>query len=148
MAQERRSIKDRVATFLSTITEIKKVYKGFYRRSNLFPNVVISIPNENETRASVPAGSGKRRVDYVVRLTIINIDKERDEIESELAFDDLIDTIEQKIRENPTLGGTVLTAGVGFIRTEVAEPRLASEDQGSVFRAAVIELDVVDVVTG
>lgn len=111
---------------------------------------MIALPDQDERRASATAGVGKKRLKLDVRLTLIAIDNEKDSVVGELAFDDLIDAVTTKIREYPSLNPPFdfPTAGLEYIRAEASDPRLTGKDGGDVFRAAVIEFDVIDFVVG
>lgn len=144
----RRNVKESIKTFIETIEGVKAVYIGVPREQHRYPAVVVNLSNSDETAPTMPRGTGRKKVEYRCRLDVVNLSADKDVSASELAFDDLVDSICDKIRENYTLDGVVFSAGTKFIRTEFADPRLAGKDGGSVFRLATIEFDIVDYVVG
>lgn len=145
----RRNVKATVRQFLEGNVEgLRSVYEGVVANNRgPFPTVVIRLPNEDEQRVSMPALTGRKSVTTTVRLLVIDVNTEPT-VEAELAFDDLVDRVEAAIRANPTLGvDTVLQVG-GRIRTRVAEPVLAGQTQGGVYRGATIEFEVLEHVVG
>lgn len=144
----RREIREKIAEFLRAIEGVKEVYAAQPKNLNRFPAIVIRLPQSEETATTMTRGVGRKAIQYRARLDVLDISPDRNAIESELAFDDLVDRITSAIRENYTLGGAVFSAGTQYIRVEMADPLLAGEDQGNVFRLAVIEFDVTDYVVG
>lgn len=144
----RTTIKAAIKAFLVDIVGLKNVYEGTPKRFDRFPVAVIALPTEDESLVSMPARGGKRQIKYRARITLVDDDNSRNAIEGELAFDELIDSVKAKIREHPQLDGSVLIAGVEYIRTTVADPRLAGKDGGNVWRGATIEFDITDFVVG
>lgn len=134
---------------MQTVPGVKTVFAGQPRLiAEAYPAVVVHLPGSDETAPTMPRGVGRKKIEYRARLDVITIDPAKNAVVSELAFDDLVDGICEAIRQNYTLGGSVHSAGTEYIRTAFAEPRLAGEDQGSIFRLATIEFDVCEYVVG
>lgn len=146
----RRQIKAALKTFLATVTGVKTVYEGMPKKipqANQ-PAIVIFTPKASDERVAGYAGIGKRKVTYTGRISVFNIDTEQDATASSLAFDDLIDAIENALRTNPSLDPSGWpNIAIDYIRTDVAEAK-ETKDNGNVFRLATIEFPIVDYVVG
>jgi len=146
----RKAIRQLVKTYLSTVTGFKGVFEGMPKDipQNRFPAIVITIPRQDESRATSSAPFGKKNIEYNVQLMVMHLDVSNDAVVGELYFDDLLDGIDAKLREYPQLDGSVLGAGTLYIRTEVNEGREAGKDGGNVFRTATKEFNVTAYTTG
>lgn len=149
----RRSVKAALKTYLSTVTGVKTVFEGMPKLivGAQMPAVVILIPDSDTSQAVANAGFGKRKVEYNVRLVVVEIDERGDAVAGALAFEDIIDAIESKLRTTPQLDavtGWPIVAATKPIRTETAEAREAGKDSGNVHRLATIEFPITDFITG
>jgi hypothetical protein len=138
----RRIVRQALENFLLQATGIKVVYQGIPSQEiDQFPAAIITLPEGRETRWS----SGKKRIDYEPTIQIWDISMSGDGVTDELAFDDLLDSIDDQIRSDPTLGGQVFAAGVEYIHTLQPDP---TSDQHELVLVAEKKLDVTLVITG
>jgi hypothetical protein len=143
----RTTVKTAIKTFLLTIPGVKSVFTDRPKQipQASMPAIVIEIPNDETTERVMPALGGKAKIEHKVRLSIATISVDQDTQVSGQAFDDLLDAIDTEIRKRPTLGGPpIFAAGLDYLRTNVAESRLAGAQDGDMFRLAVKEFDVIE----
>lgn len=137
MSQYRRTVREALANFLLKETAIKSVYQGLPSQEiDQFPAAIITLPVGRETRVA----GGKKRVDYEPLIQIWDISVSGDGVRDGLAFDDLLDEIDDQIRSDPTLGGLVLAAGIKYIETIQPDPTLDAD--GTLILVAEKKLDV------
>lgn len=144
----RRSIKEAIANALAGTAGLKAVFLGEPKRidGTQLPCVIISLPDTDETRSGSPAPLAKKKLDFTAQLKVFHLDPTPDGVAGELAFDDLLDAIDAKLRADYTLGGSVNAATVQFIKTDVSQPML-TEGQ-VVARLAIKKFDATKWVTG
>jgi hypothetical protein len=121
------------------------LYRPKERKQPELPSVVIQLSQSKETRASASAPIGKKYVHYTCTLEIFEIDMTPDG-SGALAFDDMLDAIDDKLRTDPTLGGVVLAATIEHITTTVAPPQLL--DGQAVALLALKSFDITVLTTG
>lgn len=132
----RRNVRQALATFLLQATDIKTVYQGIPSEAiTQFPTAIITLPTGKETRVS----SGKKRVTYEPLIQVWDLSQSGDAVTDELLFDDLLDQIDTHFRSDPTLGGAVLAAGVLYIDTDMPDP---TGDESEIVLVAEKKLDV------
>lgn len=132
----RRNVRQALANFLLKTTGIQAVYQGIPTTEiDQFPVAIITLPDGHEYRSS----SGKKRVDYEPVIQVWDLSFSGDAVTDELAFDDLLDSIDAQFRADPTLGGMVLTAGDEFINTVTPDP---TEDNHNVVMVAEKKLNL------
>lgn len=141
----RNDIKNAIKNLVSQAAGVKAVYTYRPKLINTFPAVVVSLKQSNEERAGSPAPLAKKHIEFVAQLEISMIDTSPDG-SGQLAFDDVLDAIDEKLRSDPTLGGTVLGSTIKYIRTNVAPPIKTNGE--AVLLAAVKQFDVTVQVTG
>jgi hypothetical protein len=141
----RQTIKQALQTLLQNTPGIKAV--NTYRRKldNRFPIITIYLPKSDETRASASAPLGKKFLKFTAQLEIFTIDQSTDG-SGQLEFDDLLDAVDQQLRSDVTLGGTVLASTIEFIKTNVSPPMLVNGQ--NVALLAVKQFDITVQVTG
>lgn len=135
----RRQIKSAIQTLVSQAAGVKAVYTYRPKLMNVFPAVVISLKQSDETRASSPVYLAKKNIEFVAQLEITMIDTTPD-ASGQLAFDDVLDAIDAKLRSDVTLGGTVLASGVEYIKTAVG-PAVKADGENVVL-TAIKQFDV------
>ena len=146
----RRAIKATLKSFITTVVGINEVLEGvLVNNVGPFPCAIIRLPNEDETRQSLPVIYGRKKRETTVRLLLVDLDPDADTIRGELAFDDLVDKVLDELRKHPTIEGveTVLQLGPR-IRTKVAEPMLSGQPTGGMFRGATFEFEVIEHIVG
>jgi len=132
----RRNVRQALADFLLQSTGIKTVYQGVPTQEiNQFPTAIITLPNWKEYRSA----SGKKRVDCEPVIQVWSLSFSGDAVTDELAFDDLLDSIDEQFRSDETLGGKVLTAGDRFIETTMPDP---TGDANDIVMVAVKKLNL------
>ena len=131
----RKQVRTHVADWIASeqITTLNQVFKSFPKRvnfqTNAFPGqnsravAVVFIENESESRLAIGgAYDGWKRVDYLVALQIFHHSTHRNAEDAMNDFDDLIDTIKERLRS----GGhrLDLADSDGAIIWQAAEPAI------------------------
>jgi hypothetical protein len=112
----RRVVRDAITTWISSaqITTLNQVFNSFPKRINFqvnsFPGqnnraaCVVFIESETESRVAIGGvatdgtGLGWKRVDYSIALQVFHHSLERNAEDSMTAFDQLIDSIKERLR--------------------------------------------------
>lgn len=143
----RIDVKKAIAVSLQNTEGIKTVYTRPRKNTtqDAYPLIVIYLPKAKETRVSAQAPIGKKNVKMTARLEIFNIDLTPDGSGQD-DFDSLLDAIDVQLRQDPTLGGEVLSAGIEHIDTDVLPPQLVNGQNIALF--AIKQFDVTAQVTG
>lgn len=141
----RQDVKNAISNYLQNTPNVK--YIGTFRpkQQSQFPSIVISLPKSKETRRSGQAPYGKKFVRFTAQLEVFTTDVSPDG-SGQLTFDDLCDSIDSMLRQDPTLGGAVLSCAVEELNTTLAPPTLI---QGQTIGLLAIKtFDVTVQVTG
>lgn len=143
----RQDLKKTIQTTLQNTVGVGKV---FTHRPKVmvqtdFPSIVINFPHTAEHRASANAPIGKKHIEFTAQLECATIDVSNDGSGQD-EFDAFLDAIDDQLRKDPTLGGTVLSAAVKEINTVTTTPQLVNGQ--NIALLAIKEFDVTIQVTG
>lgn len=141
----RQQVKEAIKTLVAQAPGVKAVYTYRPKYINTFPAVVVSLKQSNETRAGSPAPIAKKIIEFTAQLEISMLDLSPDG-SGQLVFDDVLDAIDEQLRTDPTLGGTVLASTIKYIKTTTAPPVKTNGE--AVLLAAIKQFDVSVQVTG
>jgi hypothetical protein len=132
----RKQIKQALKTVLQGVPGVKSVYTNLPRNQQGmdFPSIVIQIEKSHEKAVSM-GNPGRRQTHYTVTLYIQTIDPDPNEQASQERFDDLLDAIDDVLRANKDLNGTVLQSAWSYIDTDVLTPQLAGQGMAILMRA-------------
>lgn len=144
----RQNIKNAIKSAITGVPGVKAVFTA---RQRITPNsqtpvITIYLPDEKEHQVSGPAPIGKRRIELTALLEVIMIDQNAQPEIGEAQFDDILDQIDVKLRQNFNLGGVVDGSAIKNLETKVAAPQMI-EGQ-NIFRVAVKKFDIVLTLTG
>ncbi|MCZ8512405.1 hypothetical protein O9H85_08155 [Paenibacillus filicis] len=129
----RTSIKQSIKNLLVNVPGVTSVYTNQPKliQDSDCPVITISLDKTHEKGVN----GHRRHQFYTVYLYIQSIDYNPDEMVSEKAFDDLLDAIDNALRSDYTLGGTVLQSAWDYIDTEFFPPVATSNSTGICMRA-------------
>lgn len=141
----RQDVKNGISTYLKQTPNVKFVGTFRPKQQSLFPSIVISLPKTHEERVSGQAPYGKKKIEFTAQLEIFMLDQSGDG-SGQLVFDDLVDSVDLMLRQDPTLGGVVLAAAVKELNTTIAPPQLLQGQTSGLL--AIKTFDVCVYVTG
>jgi hypothetical protein len=143
----RNDVKNAIASAIQNAPGIRTVYTFSQKMTpqTAYPVAIVSLPKAHETRVSAQAPVGKKYIKYTAQLDIFNIDTTPNGT-GQLAFEDLLDSIDSQLRLDPSLAGVVLGAAIEHIDTTLAPPQLV--DGQNIVLLAVKQFDVLVQVTG
>jgi hypothetical protein len=148
MSFRRSDLKSIVADVLATVGSVKHVYKARRKVDTVGPNVLITIPESDETPATMSRGVGRKSIEYTVRLTIVTVDTVKSVETGDAAFESVVDDIIETIRANPQPDPSILAFGVERIRSRIEDPRFTDDKESNIWRGANIVFPVVVHVVG
>jgi hypothetical protein len=142
----RNEVKEAIQNVLSNVPGVASIYG--YRPNpkyiTQFPTVIISIPKADEERLSASAPIGMKKVEFSAQIEIFAYDNSADG-SGQQTFETLLDDIDAALRANPTLNGSVLSAGIDYLRTQVAAPQMVNQ---SIALLAMKQFDVTVQISG
>ena len=141
------------------IANVNQIFTSFPKRINYQVNsqpgqlsraaLVIFIQNERETRLAVGgAHNGWKRVDYSVIVQVYQHSLERNSEAAMVAFDTLIDSLKERLREDHNFGDTtgnlVWQGAEPVINCTYGEP--STSEQGATETFGEIQFDVTEMI--
>lgn len=144
----RQNIKTSIQTALQGIPNVKAVYTARQRLTpnSMTPVITIYLPDVTEHIVSGSAPIGKRRLEFTALLEIIMFDQNPKPEAGEAIFDNILDTIDTKLRTSYNLGGVVDGSAIKNLETHIGAPQMV-EGQ-TIFRVGVKKFDVTLTITG
>lgn len=143
----RNDVKNAIAAAVRKATGITTVYTYSQKITpqTAYPVCFVSLPKAHESRGTAQAPVGKKFIKYTAQLDIFNIDTSPTG-SGQTTFEDLLDSIDFQLRQDPSLGGVVLGAGIEHIDTTLAPPQLI--DGQNIVLLSIKQFDVLVQVTG
>jgi hypothetical protein len=147
MSGIRNTVKTAIQTILQNAEGVKKVttFRPKLMVQTDLPMVVVNLAKARETRLTAMAPHGKKVIQYTAQLEISTIDVSTDG-SGQLAFDDLLDAIDDQLRLDPTLGGVAIGATVEYINTITTPPQIVGGQ--NIMLLAIKQFDVSVQVVG
>lgn len=144
----RQSIKNAIQQSLQGIPGIKSVFTARQRltQNQQTPAITIYLPDVKEQVMTVGLPAGKRKLEITGLLEIIMVDPNSKVEDGEAQFDNLLDLIDEKLRQNFSLQGTVLGAAIKNLQTHVGAPQMV--EGNNIFRSAVKKFDILLSISG
>lgn len=95
--------------------------------------MVVEIPADDETRKSIPAGSGRKKIVYTVVLHVFHLAHKAHAEDAEADVNGLVEAIKSQIRGDVTLGQICYQAGESRkgIKSRVSPSIVANEITGT-----------------